>query len=1000
MIENLIGATTAVFPIRLSVAVTSPVDVEWATRDGSAVAGSDYKATAGTVTFLPGETEKQIEVQVYGQAITPADDKIFFIRLNPPSNAVLVDAILTCTINIIDDQGTPSVAVVIAEGRRGPKGDPGLSAYEQAVLMGYTGTLAEWMDQIADASKAADRAGDHAVSAAEDALKAQNAAKNAVFAGVVFPTAAEGVDPILGVKNGAYFNVRSPLSEHYIDEYQNVNGVAVATGKSYPTSDYVQYISEHTALPFVPETAYKLNRRVVLANGDIVKSTVDGNANDPNVDMVGWVKVNSAGQIFDESRKSQQDVNDTQKKKQRSVLDYGAVPSLDVASDIAFSNAVADLQDGDTLTVDGEFYLAESWSVNKQINLVVNGDIYLNGDANNSINISSPIDRELVGGDLVVLPKKGDSQLQLTPAVRAELGNLSDYFIVIRSTEKLVNRLGYDEAGAYLKSETNFFTHNDGSLANSIYLDYTDSSKFYARIYRKGRQTNVRNLIPKIKQGTFSGTSRSSLVIIQGRSNIRFENCGFSKKDTVSNGVGWTQIDCVLLEYDSPNAAYWNKTSGDSYAFLSNYCAYVTFNNPKCVHSIETKRDRFYAARHSSKITFNNLVGSFDEHWGYDYVLNNYTSPKDNVITFAGGDLTINNPDNPAGIMIQSRTDTPYCEGTLRITGGSSNDYLIYNYLATDVLGAAFTRKFFDRIVIDGTEILNNGGQGAILMNDYGNLAGITQQKTALTLTGVRYKRKADAAANGCLIIGNSTAKAFSEIVIDNLEPNVDGVDTVATKYPLFKTVRGDSLTVSNTKNFTFQNSVFDQMLFVGGSLGDHNLGFYDLNVSDYAKFTGSTFNASAGQYSVASGLLDKVFYVGCLFKTATHFTTTALANAIAGAYANTFDASIPDTLYTLPINLTNYTNPTRIRNLQSTYTIGSAASVPANGVSAVYPPSSNISLNGARVGDAIGAGITVGGLQVLPYCDVNNTVKFYLKNNTATAIEVPAGTVVKFKVL
>ena len=309
MIENLIGATTAVFPIRLSIAVTSPVDVEWSTRDGSAVAGSDYKAAAGTVTFLPGETEKQIEVQVYGQSITPADDKVFFIRLNPPSNAVLVDAILTCTINIIDDQGTPSVAVVIAEGRRGPKGDPGLSAYEQAVLMGYSGTLAEWMDQLADASKAADRAGDHAVSAAEDALKAQNAAKNAVFAGVVFPTAAEGVDPILGVKNGAYFNVRSPLSEHYIDEYQNVNGVAVATGKSYPTSDYVQYISEHTALPFVPETAYKLNRRVVVTNGDIVKSTIDGNVNDPNVDMTGWVKTNAASQIFDESGRTQQAIN-------------------------------------------------------------------------------------------------------------------------------------------------------------------------------------------------------------------------------------------------------------------------------------------------------------------------------------------------------------------------------------------------------------------------------------------------------------------------------------------------------------------------------------------------------------------------------------------------------------------------------------------------------------------------------------------------------------------
>ena len=35
--------------------------------------------------------------------------------------------------------------------------------------------------------------------------------------------------------------------------------------------------------------SYLKNARVMLTNGDIVKSTVDGNTNDPNVDMTGWV---------------------------------------------------------------------------------------------------------------------------------------------------------------------------------------------------------------------------------------------------------------------------------------------------------------------------------------------------------------------------------------------------------------------------------------------------------------------------------------------------------------------------------------------------------------------------------------------------------------------------------------------------------------------------------------------------------------------------------------
>ena len=60
---------------------------------------------------------------------------------------------------------------------------------------------------------------------------------------------------------------------------------------------------------------YLPNARVMLANGDIVKSTIDGNMTDPNSDMTGWVKTNSASQIFDESGLSQQEINDTQRAR-------------------------------------------------------------------------------------------------------------------------------------------------------------------------------------------------------------------------------------------------------------------------------------------------------------------------------------------------------------------------------------------------------------------------------------------------------------------------------------------------------------------------------------------------------------------------------------------------------------------------------------------------------------------------------------------------------------
>lgn len=42
---------------------------------------------------------------------------------------------------------------------------------------------------------------------------------------------------------------------------------------------------------------YLKNARVMLANGDIVKSTVDGNTNDPNVDMTRWVNTRDASLV-------------------------------------------------------------------------------------------------------------------------------------------------------------------------------------------------------------------------------------------------------------------------------------------------------------------------------------------------------------------------------------------------------------------------------------------------------------------------------------------------------------------------------------------------------------------------------------------------------------------------------------------------------------------------------------------------------------------------------
>lgn len=62
VVEGDIGATTLSLPVTLSGPSGREVDVDYATSDGTATAGSDYTTTSGTLVFAAGETSKQIDV--------------------------------------------------------------------------------------------------------------------------------------------------------------------------------------------------------------------------------------------------------------------------------------------------------------------------------------------------------------------------------------------------------------------------------------------------------------------------------------------------------------------------------------------------------------------------------------------------------------------------------------------------------------------------------------------------------------------------------------------------------------------------------------------------------------------------------------------------------------------------------------------------------------------------------------------------------------------------
>lgn len=89
--EGTNGTVTAAFAISLSVASDQTITVDFATADGSALAGSDYVASTGTLTFAPGQTNQTLSVTVTADEPLEADED-FFVTLSNPANAVVARA--------------------------------------------------------------------------------------------------------------------------------------------------------------------------------------------------------------------------------------------------------------------------------------------------------------------------------------------------------------------------------------------------------------------------------------------------------------------------------------------------------------------------------------------------------------------------------------------------------------------------------------------------------------------------------------------------------------------------------------------------------------------------------------------------------------------------------------------------------------------------------------------------------------------------------------------
>lgn len=230
-------STIARFTITLSKSVAEPVQVAWNTKDGTAKAGIDYAAASGTAVFSPGETNKDVDVLVYGRAVG-TEDRNFFLEMTPPPNAILGESIGECIIYLDTAGNTAVIQVIVPTGPQGAKGD---SAYQAWLDLGNTGTEEDFINSL---KPPAEEIAELSAFISAEANRAVTAAEAAFVNADVYPDVATGR---AAVANGAQFQVvqgveivryrRDSSSSHTeVARYPSsaINSLTVNRGKPYP----------------------------------------------------------------------------------------------------------------------------------------------------------------------------------------------------------------------------------------------------------------------------------------------------------------------------------------------------------------------------------------------------------------------------------------------------------------------------------------------------------------------------------------------------------------------------------------------------------------------------------------------------------------------------------------------------------------------------------------------------------------------------------------------
>ncbi|MEL6929129.1 MAG: Calx-beta domain-containing protein, partial [Cyanobacteria bacterium J06600_6] len=114
------GSDLATFTLTIPEASDTPISLDYATADDTAIAGKDYTAKKGTVIFAPGDTSKTISVAINDDTKSETTES-FSLNLSNVSDAIALESAITATIED-NDEPLPIISiedVSFAEGNSG-----------------------------------------------------------------------------------------------------------------------------------------------------------------------------------------------------------------------------------------------------------------------------------------------------------------------------------------------------------------------------------------------------------------------------------------------------------------------------------------------------------------------------------------------------------------------------------------------------------------------------------------------------------------------------------------------------------------------------------------------------------------------------------------------------------------------------------------------------------------------------------------------------------------